>query len=118
MDANAEPLWYVVSPGWALSNSTVPPLQTFINSDSVGQLTVDGVANDSVALIIAPGPAIITTPYAASRLAAQQPLSGVTLSGLAADYLDSIENAAGVIDVFESTPLLAAPNNDRLEIVN
>lgn len=55
VDADAEPLWYVVSPGWALSNSTVPPLQTLINSDSIGQLAVDGAANDSVALIIAPG---------------------------------------------------------------
>ena len=59
VDANTEPLWYVVSPGWALSNSTVPPLQTLINSGSVGQLTVDGVANDSIALIIAPGAAMI-----------------------------------------------------------
>jgi hypothetical protein len=57
-DADAEPLWYVVSPGWALSNSTVPPLQTLINSDSGGQLTLDGAANDAIALIIAPGPAI------------------------------------------------------------
>jgi hypothetical protein len=48
----------VVSPGWALSNSTVPPLQTRINSDSIGQLTLDGAANDAIALIIAPGPAL------------------------------------------------------------
>ncbi len=58
VDANAEPLWYVVSPGWALSNSTVPPLQTLINSDSPGQITVDGAANAAVALIIAPGQAV------------------------------------------------------------
>jgi hypothetical protein len=50
VDASGEPLWYVVSAGWAAAN-------TVINSNSVGQLTVDGVANDSVALIIAPGPA-------------------------------------------------------------
>lgn len=58
VDAASEPLWYVVSPGWALSNATVPPLQTLINSDSPGQLNLDGVTNDAVALIIAPGPAI------------------------------------------------------------
>jgi hypothetical protein len=57
VDAAGEPLWYVVSTGWALSNSTSPPLTTYINSNSVGQLTVNGTANDSVALIIAPGPA-------------------------------------------------------------
>ncbi len=50
VDAHGEPLWYVVSPGWAGAG-------TVINSDSLGQLTVDGAANDSVALIIAPGPA-------------------------------------------------------------
>jgi hypothetical protein len=58
VDAAGEPLWYVVSPGWALSNSTTPPLTTYINSDSVGQLSLDGIANDSVALIIAPGAAL------------------------------------------------------------
>jgi len=56
VDAAGEPLWYVVSPGWALSNSTTPPLQTVINLNSIGQLTLDGVPNDAVALIIAPGP--------------------------------------------------------------
>jgi hypothetical protein len=55
VDADGEALWYVVSPGWALSNSTTPPLTTYINSNSAGQLTVDGVANNAVALIIAPG---------------------------------------------------------------
>jgi hypothetical protein len=52
VDAAGEPLWYVVSPGWAMPCSTCT---TAINSDSRGQLTVDGVANDAVALIIAPG---------------------------------------------------------------
>jgi hypothetical protein len=54
-DAAGEPLWYAVSPGWALpfAGATLT-----INSDSVGQLTVDGAANSAVALIIAPGPAM------------------------------------------------------------
>lgn len=55
VDAGGEPLWYVVSPGWALP-SAVATLA--INSDSVGQLAVDGGANNAVALIIAPGPAL------------------------------------------------------------
>ena len=55
VDAAGEPLWYVVSPGWARPNSTTP---TVINADTAGQLTVDGIANDAVALIVAPGPAI------------------------------------------------------------
>ncbi len=52
VDAAGEPLWYVVSPGWTYSGSN-----PVINSNTAGQLTVDGVANDAVALIIAPGPA-------------------------------------------------------------
>jgi hypothetical protein len=57
VDAAGEPLWYVVSTGWALSNGTAPPLTTFINSNTAGQLNIDGAANDAIALIIAPGPA-------------------------------------------------------------
>ena len=57
VDAAGEPLWYVVSTGWARTGSN-----TNINSNSVGQLTVDGSAgtdgNTVVALIIAPGPVI------------------------------------------------------------
>lgn len=57
VDMAGEPLWYVVSPGWARTGTN-----TSINSNSVGQLTVDGSAgtdgNTVVALIIAPGPVI------------------------------------------------------------
>jgi hypothetical protein len=56
-DVANEPLWYVVSPAWALSNSTSPALTTYINSNTTGQLTLDGTA-DVVALIIAPGRAL------------------------------------------------------------
>ena len=62
VDASGEPLWYAVSPGWAL---TCVGCNTVVNSNSVGQLNIDGVlytsqaADDTVvALIIAPGPAI------------------------------------------------------------
>ncbi len=41
VDSANEPLWYVVSPGWALSNGTTPPLTTYINSNSTGQLLVN-----------------------------------------------------------------------------
>jgi hypothetical protein len=59
VDAYGEPLWYVVSTNWAVPSGG----NSVINSNTVGQLTVDGVANDAVALIIAPGPAI-TVPAA------------------------------------------------------
>ena len=52
VDSAGEPLWYVVSPGWAVTYR-----QYRHQLQHAGQLTVDGVANDAVALIIAPGPA-------------------------------------------------------------
>jgi hypothetical protein len=52
-DASGEPLWYVVSSGWALACGTC---NTVINSDTVGQLSLDGAS--AVALIVAPGPAV------------------------------------------------------------
>jgi hypothetical protein len=55
VDASAEPLWYVVSPGWQLVTSTT---SLTINSNTIGQLNVDGQANAAVALIIAPGAAM------------------------------------------------------------
>jgi len=57
VDADAEPLWYAVSPGWALPDTSTT---LTINSDKRGQMTVDGRAppNDVVALIIAPGRAM------------------------------------------------------------
>jgi hypothetical protein len=57
VDAVSEPLWYVVSPEWALQTSST---LLSINSDKRGQMTVDGqpAPNEVVALIIAPGPAM------------------------------------------------------------
>ncbi len=53
VDDAGEPLWYVVSPGWALPNTTAT---LTIHSDVVGQLSIDG--SEAVALIIAPGRAV------------------------------------------------------------
>ncbi len=57
VDAASEPLWYAVSPGWALQVSTT---LLSINADSLGAMIIDGQAapNEVVALIIAPGPAM------------------------------------------------------------
>lgn len=61
LDSAGQQLWYVVSPAWHLPNSTTDLL---INSNTVGQLTVDGQANAAVALIIAPGPPLSIVPNA------------------------------------------------------
>lgn len=50
LDADGEPLWYVISPGWANDGGTLT-----INSDSTGQIGLDGNPNSAIALIIAPG---------------------------------------------------------------
>lgn len=60
VDADGEPLWYVVSPAWGVNVGA----NSVINSNSTGQLTVDGVANAAVALLIAPGPSIGVAPAA------------------------------------------------------
>ena len=58
LDSTGEPLWYVVSPNWVLSTPNPPPV---LNAGSVGQLSVDGVA-DVVAIIIAPGRPLVLNP--------------------------------------------------------
>jgi hypothetical protein len=68
VDSTGEPMWYVVSPGWALPSAGATLV---INSNTAGQLQVDGAANDSVALIIAPGPAF-SVPAAAGCTAWNQ----------------------------------------------
>jgi hypothetical protein len=63
-DANGEPLWYVVTTGangWALQNNTTV---LSINSNKLGQLTVDGQVNAAVATIIAPGRPMNLSPNA------------------------------------------------------
>jgi len=64
-DVSGEVLWYVVSPGWKVPNGTSPEAPLGLNSNSLGGLTVDGVANAAVAAIIAPGRRLpITAPLA------------------------------------------------------
>jgi hypothetical protein len=75
VDSAGEPLWYVVSTGWAVPNSTT---KTNINSNSPGQLTVDGVANAAVALIIAPGAAFSVPACGANPAVSQvRPTAGM-----------------------------------------
>jgi hypothetical protein len=62
VDAASEPLWYAVSPNWAGSGATL------INTGTAGQLSVDGVP-DVVAVILAPGAALTTSPATAQTAA-------------------------------------------------
>jgi len=83
LDASGEPLWYVVSPGWALKNTTTT---LSLNSDSAGNLSVDGQANAAVALVVAPGGPIATAGSAACSARTQ--LRGVTPPDVC-DYLEA-----------------------------
>jgi len=109
VDAAGEALWYVVSPGWALSNSTVPPLTTYINSNSPGQLTVDGAANNAVALIIAPG----RTFNAATACSAAAQVRAVAGAPNRANYLEC-ENAVGA--TFVTTGASGAFNDQVIRV--
>jgi len=93
-DAAGEPLWYIVSAGWALPNSTTPTLG--INSNTAGNLAVNGQANAAVAAIIAPGPPIVLTPNA-NQTAAGCAARAQVRTPSAPNYLDYLEcqNVAG-----------------------
>jgi len=108
VDAAAEPLWYAVSPGWAL----VPPgtATLTINSNTVGQLAVDGEPNTAVALIIAPGPAF--SVQAATGCAARVQ-SRNALPPNVRDYLEC-ENATSPADVNFTSKGPAASFNDQV----
>jgi hypothetical protein len=86
-DAWGEPLWYVVSPGW---HKPSPGGWAVVNSNSRGQLTVDGLANSAVALIIAPGAPLASTAAGCA---------GITQSRNAASA-----NVVNYLDCDNSTP--------------
>ncbi|HEX9773862.1 MAG TPA: hypothetical protein VGA44_10385 [Steroidobacteraceae bacterium] len=98
VDAASEPLWYAVSPGWALQNSST---LLSINSDSRGAMVVDGqvAPNEVVALIIAPGPAM--NVQAASGCTAQA--QARALPAPAMDPLNYIECFNAATPAFSTT---------------
>lgn len=85
LDSDGEQLWYVRSPGFNLSP---------INSDTVGQIQVDGVLNSAVALIVSPG-----YPLAAQN----RPLLSAASPPIPAQYLE-LGNASGPAFVTTGTP--------------
>jgi hypothetical protein len=106
-DAAGEPLWYAVSPGWALPTTHS---RLTINSDSTGRLVLADRARPAVALIIAAGPPLTVAESASCRARLQS-------RGAAAlnyrDYLEC-ENASSPVD---QTFASAGPNesfNDQL----
>jgi hypothetical protein len=87
VDARSEPLWYVVSPGWAITAGNLT-----INSNTLGQLNVDGQANAVVALIIAPG-AAMNVSASAGCTARNQARSAPSPTIDARDYIECFNTA-------------------------
>ncbi|MGE3179742.1 MAG: hypothetical protein AB7O32_19875 [Vicinamibacterales bacterium] len=108
VDAAGEPLWYAVSPGWHRPNSTST---LTINSDSTGQLALSGVAANAVALIIAPGAALIAQACGGAAATAQaRPVAG------APDYRNYLEcgNADSPADTTFVASAPGSPFNDQV----
>ena len=86
LDASGRQLWYVVSPGWHLPNSSTT---LTINSNTPGALTLDG--RPAVALLIAPGAALSAAPNAAQLAAgciARVQSGAVSVPANPRDYLE------------------------------
>jgi hypothetical protein len=117
VDASSEPLWYVVSPAWALGGAT-----PIINSGTAGQLTVDGTG-DVVAIIIAPGRPLSITPNANQSAAGCQARNQSRndrahdpLSANNPNYLDYLEcqNASNPIDFSFASSVVENATNEVL----
>jgi hypothetical protein len=123
-DAAGEPLWYVVAAGW----SKPGPLSTdntIINSNCTssasglacwtGQLTVDGVPNAAVALIIAPGATM--TAQAAAGCAAWSQVRPAAGTPDWRNYLEC-ENATNPADATFVTSGPSGSFNDQVVTIS
>jgi hypothetical protein len=76
VDASGEPLWYAIASGWAGASTVINSNCATYNiagfACSTGRLTVDGVTDDVIALIIAPGPAFNVVASGANCAAISQ----------------------------------------------
>jgi hypothetical protein len=110
-DVAGEPLWYVVSPGWTKPNAAT---NTVINSNSTGQLTLDG-NGDVVALIIAPGRPLQIDASAGCTARVQRRTTPAPTIDFR-DYLDC-ENASSPVNAtFVSTGTSASFNDQVLQV--
>lgn len=117
LDASGNQIWYVISPGWHLpaSGATLT-----INSNTAGQLMLDGQA--AVALLIAPGPPLAIAPNAnqlAAGCAARSQSQALALPGTAPNPLDFLDcqNGSTADGVFAASVVDNAVNpvfNDQV----
>lgn len=110
-DIAGEPLWYAVSPGWAKPNAAT---NTVINSNSTGNLTLDGTG-DIVALIIAPGRPLQVQAVAGCAARVQQrttPSPAIDLR----DYLECENATLPANSAFQSAGAADSFNDHLLSI--
>lgn len=106
-DGYGEPLWYVVSPGFALPSSGA---SVSINSNTAAQLTLDGADTAAVALIIAPGaPMNVQSATGCSARVQSRTASPPDLR----DYLEC-ENATSPADATFATTGPSTSFNDQV----
>jgi len=109
LDASSEPLWYIVSPGWVRTTPSGPGANTIINSNTAGQLTVDGI--EAVAVIIAPGERL-NIPGSANCVARNQARSAPSPAIDYRDYLDCHNATPADLTFMSSDPV--GPFNDQV----
>lgn len=121
VDASGEPLWYAVAPSWIMAFG-IPPIPPTINAGSTGDLSFDGT-NDVVAVIFAPGPALLVNPaanqIAAGCVARAQSRTDRTHvpTGASPDYRDYLEcqNATSPIGTAFGTAIV---DNATNQVIN
>lgn len=118
VDAYGEPLWYAVATGWAGAATVInsdcasPSAGTGLACSSPGgRLSVDGMTNDVIALIIAPGRATKVT--ASTGCAAWTQTRPTTAPPDWRNYLEC-ENASSPADVTFVTTSTNSAFNDQL----
>jgi hypothetical protein len=107
VDADGEPLWYVVTTGangWALANATTV---LSVNSNKANMLTVDGNLSQAVAVIIAPGAPMTAVPNA-----------NQTAAGCVARTQQRTPSAPNVLDYLECQSTSASPIAVRTRVVD
>lgn len=103
LDAAGNQIWYVISPGWHLPNTTT---KLSINSNTTGQISVDGQA--AVALLIAPGAPLGIAPNAnqlAAGCVARNQSQALNLPSVAPNPLDFLDcqNGSTADNVFTAS---------------
>ena len=116
-DASGERLWYALSHDFRKLRCSVPPAPpitgcTTINSDTLGQLTVTGMApaTQVVAIVFAPGAALDLRAVGGP----QQDRTSIAAHNDYTNYLENVNLGDNIHFTFTSTGLPTPTSNDRL----